>query len=141
MNLESHAVVGYGIDIAKYNNSEYKQALKYLNRDFSKLAEIVINTPYVYDSTININGFSNVIYVPAIIPVVSSKNDAIKTYTKQEANDELIRYIRIMLMRIQGSDDYVFDNAFTTADVDALMLEISQFVNTHAGEVNYVKID
>lgn len=137
MSLEPSVINGYGIDIANYRNDKYREALDYLNRNFYDLADEIDNTPCVYDTAINTDEFTNVIYIPAIVPV--NLGNKIRIFTTEEANQALIDYIRQMLVLIQTDDDvFSFETPFTKDDIEILMQDITKFVNKNADEVNYV---
>lgn len=137
MSLEPSVINGYGIDIANYRNNKYREALDYLNRNFYDLADEIDNTPCVYDTAINTDEFTNVIYIPAIVPV--NLGSKIRIFTIKEANKALIDYIRQILVLIQTEDDiFSFETPFTKDDLEILMRDITKFVNKNANEVNYV---
>ena len=137
MSLEPSVINGYGIDIANYRNDKYREALDYLNRNFYDLADEIDNTPCVYDIAINTDEFTNVIYIPAIVPV--NLGNKIRIFTTEEANQALIDYIRQMLVLIQTEDDvFSFETPFTKDDIEILMKDITKFVNENADDVNYI---
>lgn len=137
MSLEPSVINGYGIDIANYRNNKYREALDYLNRNFYDLADEIDNTPCVYDTAINTDEFTNVIYIPAIVPV--NLENKIRIFTIKEANKALIDYIRQMLVLIQTGDDvFSFETPFTKDDIEILMKDITKFVNENADEVSYI---
>lgn len=137
MSLEPSIINGYGIDIANYRNDKYREALDYLNRNFYDLADEIDNTPCVYDTAINTDEFTNVIYIPAIVPV--NLGNKIRIFTTKEANQALIDYIHQMLVLIQTGDDvFSFETPFTKDDIETLMKDITKFVNENADEVNYI---
>lgn len=137
MSLEPSLINGYGIDIADYKNDKYSEALDYLDRNFYDLADEINNTPCVYDTAINTDEFTNVIYIPAITPV--NLQNEVHIFTREEANQTLINYIRQILTLIQTEDDvFSFETPFTPDDIDALMQDIAKFVNENADEINYV---
>lgn len=137
MSLEPSIINGYGIDIANYRNDKYREALDYLNRNFYDLADEIDNTPCVYDTAINTDEFTNVIYIPAIVPV--NLRNKISIFTIKEANQALIDYIRQMLVLIQTEDDvFSFETPFTKDDIEILMKDITKFVNENADEVSYI---
>lgn len=137
MSLEPSLINGYGIDIADYKNDKYSEALDYLNRNFYDLADKIDNTPCVYDTAVNTGEFINVIYIPAITPV--SLQNEIHIFTREEANQALIDYIRQMLVLIQTEDDvFSFETPFAPDDIDVLMQDITKFVNENVDEINYV---
>ena len=137
MSLEPSLINGYGIDIANYKNDKYSEALDYLNRNFYDLADEIDNTPCVYDTAVNTDEFTNVIYIPAIVPV--NLGNKIRIFTIEEANQALIDYIRQMLVLIQTEDDvFSFETPFTKDDIEILMKDITKFVNENADDVNYV---
>ena len=137
MSLEPSVINGYGIDIANYRNDKYREALDYLNRNFYDLADEIDNTPCVYDTAINTDEFTNVIYIPAIVPV--NLGNKISIFTIKEANQALIDYIRQMLVLIQTEDDvFSFETPFTKGDIEILMKDITKFVNENADEVSYI---
>lgn len=137
MSLEPSVINGYGIDIANYRNDKYREALDYLNQNFYDLADEIDNTPCVYDTAINTDEFTNVIYIPAIVPV--NLGNKIRIFTTEEANQALIDYIRQMLVLIQTEDDvFSFETPFTKDDIEILMKGITKFVNENADEVNYI---
>lgn len=137
MSLEPSVINGYGIDIANYRNDKYREALDYLNRNFYDLADEIDNTPCVYDTAINTDEFTNVIYIPAIVPV--NLGNKIRIFTTEEANQALIDYIRQMLVLIQTEDDvFSFETPFTKDDIEILMQDITKFVNKNADEINYI---
>lgn len=137
MSLEPSFINGYGIDIADYRNDKYNEALDYLNQNFYDLGDKIDNTPCVYDTAINTDEFTNVIYIPAIVPV--NLGNKIRIFTIKEANQALIDYIRQMLVLIQTEDNvFSFETPFTKDDIEILMQDITKFVNKNADEVNYV---
>lgn len=137
MSLEPSVINGYGIDIANYRNDKYREALDYLNRNFYDLADEIDNTPCVYDTAVNTDEFTNVIYIPAIVPV--NLGNKIRIFTTEEANQALIDYIRQMLVLIQTEDDvFSFETPFTKDDIEILMQDITKFVNENADEVSYI---
>lgn len=137
MSLEPSFINGYGIDIADYRNDKYSETLDYLDRNFYDLADEINNTPCVYDTAINTDEFTNVIYIPAITPV--NLQNEVHIFTREEANQTLIDYIRQILTLIQKEDDvFSFETPFTPDDIDALMQDIAKFVNENADEINYV---
>ena len=137
MSLEPSVINGYGIDIANYRNDKYREALDYLNRNFYDLADEIDNTPCVYDTAVNTDEFTNVIYIPAIVPV--NLENKIRIFTIKEANKALIDYIRQMLVLIQTGDDvFSFETPFTKDDIEILMKGITKFVNENADEVSYI---
>lgn len=137
MSLEPSLINGYGIDIADYTNDKYSEALDYLNQNFYDLGDEIDNTPCVYDTAINTDEFTNVIYIPAIVPV--NLGNKIRIFTIKEANQALIDYIRQMLVLIQTEDNvFSFETPFTKDDIEILMQDITKFVNKNADEVNYV---
>ena len=137
MSLEPSVINGYGIDIANYRNDKYREALDYLNRNFYDLADEIDNTPCVYDTAVNTDEFTNIIYIPAIVPV--NLGNKICIFTIEEANQALIDYIRQMLVLIQTEDDvFSFETPFTKDDIEILMKDITKFVNENADEVIYV---
>ena len=137
MSLEPSIINGYGIDIANYRNDKYREALDYLNRNFYDLADEIDNTPCVYDTAINTDEFTNVIYIPAIVPV--NLGNKIRIFTTEEANKALIDYIRQMLVLIQTDDDvFSFETPFAKDDIEILMKDITKFVNENADEVSYI---
>ena len=137
MSLEPSLINGYGIDITNYKNDKYSEALDYLNRNFYDLADEIDNTPCVYDTAVNADEFTNVIYIPAIVPV--NLGNKIRIFTIEEANQALIDYIRQMLVLIQTEDDvFSFETPFTKDDIEILMKDITKFVNENADDVNYV---
>lgn len=137
MSLEPSLIYGYGIDIADYKNDKYSEALDYLNRNFYDLADEIDNTPCVYDTAVNTDEFTNVIYIPAVVPV--NLGNKIRIFTIEEANQALIDYICQMLVLIQTEDDvFSFETPFTPDDIDILMHDIAKFVNENADEINYV---
>ena len=137
MSLEPSLINGYGIDIANYKNPKYSEALDYLNRNFYDLADEINNTPCVYDTAVNTDEFTNVIYIPAIVPV--NLGNEIRIFTIEEANQALIDYIRQMLVLIQTDDDvFSFETPFTKTDIEVLMKDITKFVNENADEINYI---
>lgn len=137
MSLEPSLINGYGIDITNYENNKYSEALDYLNRNFYDLADEIDNTPCVYDTAVNTDEFTNVVYIPAVTPV--KLQTEIHIFTKEEANQALIDYIRQMLVLIQTDDDvFSFETPFTKADIEILMKNITKFVNENADEINYV---
>ena len=137
MSLEPSIINGYGIDIANYRNDKYREALDYLNRNFYDLADEIDNTPCVYDTAINTDEFTNVIYIPVIVPV--NLRNKISIFTIKEANQALIDYIRQMLVLIQTEDDvFSFETPFTKDDIEILMKDITKFVNENADEVSYI---
>lgn len=137
MSLEPSFINGYGIDIADYRNDKYSETLDYLDRNFYDLADEINNTPCVYDTAINTDEFTNVIYIPAITPV--NLQNEVHIFTREEANQTLIDYIRQILTLIQKEDDvFSFETPFAPDDIDALMQDIAKFVNENADEINYV---
>lgn len=137
MSLEPSMINGYGIDISDYKNDKYSEVLDYLNRNFYDLGDEVQNTPCVYDTAINTDTFTNVIYIPAVIPVeVQTK---IHVFTRKEANQALANYIRQLLTLIQTDDDvFSFETPFKPADIEILMQDITRFINENADDINYV---
>lgn len=137
MSLEPSLIYGYGIDIADYKNDKYSEVLDYLNQNFYDLADEIDNTPCIYDTAVNTDEFTNVIYIPAITPV--NLQNEIHIFTRNEANQALIDYIRQMLTLIQTEDNvFSFETPFTEDDIEILMQDIAKFVNENADEINYV---
>lgn len=137
MSLEPSIINGYGIDIGDYKNDKYSKVLDYLNRNFYDLGDEIQNTPCVYDTAINTDTFTNVIYIPAVIPVeVQTK---IHVFTRKEANQALANYIRQLLTLIQTDDDvFSFETPFKPVDIEILMQDITRFINENADDINYV---
>lgn len=137
MSLEPSMIDGYGIDISDYKNDKYSEVLDYLNRNFYDLGDEIQNTPCVYDTAINTDTFTNVIYIPAVIPVeVQTK---IHVFTRKEANQALANYIRQLLTLIQTDDDvFSFETPFKPEDIEILMQDITRFINENADDINYV---
>lgn len=137
MSLEASPINGYGIDIANYKNDKYSEVLDYLNRNFYDLADEIDNTPCVYDTAVNTDEFTNIIYIPAVTPV--KIGNKIRIFTEDEADQTLTDYIRQMLILIQTEDDvFSFETPFTKDDIEILMQDITKFVNENADEINYV---
>lgn len=137
MSLEASIINGYGIDISDYKNDKYSEVLDYLNRNFYDLGDEIQNTPCVYDTAINTDTFTNIIYIPAVIPVdVQTK---IHVFTRKEANQALANYIRQILTLIQTDDDvFSFETPFKPEDIEILMQEITRFINENADNISYV---
>lgn len=137
MSLEASIINGYGIDIGDYKNDKYSEALDYLNRNFYDLGDEIQNTPCVYDTAINTDTFTNIIYIPAIIPV--DIQNKIHVFTRKEANRALANYIRQLLTLIQTDDDvFSFETPFKPEDIEILMQDITRFINENADDINYV---
>lgn len=137
MSLEPSIINGYGIDIGNYKNDRYSEALDYLNRNFYDLGDEIQDTPCAYDTAANTDTFTNVVYIPAVIPVeIQSK---IHIFTRTEANQALANYIRQLITLIQ-TDDYVFsfETPFKPADIEILMQDINKFINENAENISYV---
>ena len=137
MSLEPSMINGYGIDISDYKNDKYSEVLDYLNRNFYDLGDEIQNTPCVYDTAINTDTFTNVIYIPAVIPVeVQTK---IHIFTRKKANQALANYIRQLLTLIQTDDDvFSFETPFKPEDIEILMQDITKFINENADDISYV---
>ena len=137
MSLEASIINGYGIDISDYKNDKYSEVLDYLNRNFYDLGDEIQNTPCVYDTAVNTDTFTNIIYIPAIIPVdVQTK---IHVFTRKEANQALANYIRQILTLIQRDDDvFSFETPFKPEDIEILMQDITRFINENADDISYV---
>lgn len=137
MSLEPSMIDGYGIDISDYKNDKYSEVLDYLNRNFYDLGDEIQNTPCVYDTAINTDTFTNVIYIPAVIPV--ELQTKIHVFTRKEANQALANYIRQLLTLIQTDDDvFSFETPFKPEDIEILMQDITRFINENADDINYV---
>lgn len=137
MSLEPNVIYGYGIDIANYHNDQYREVLDYLNRNFYDLSDEIQDTPCVSDTAVNSDEFTNVVYLPAIIPVCHLTK--IHDLTFNEANQALIDYIRQLLTLIQTDDDvFSFEKPFKPADIEILMQDITNFVNENADYICYV---
>lgn len=137
MSLEPNMINGYGIDISDYKNDKYSEVLDYLNRNFYDLGDEIQNTPCVYDTAINTDTFTNVIYIPAVIPV--EVQNKIHIFTRKEANQALANYIRQLLTLIQTDDDvFSFETPFKPEDIEILMQDITRFINENADDINYV---
>ena len=137
MSLEPSVIYGYGIDIANYQNDQYQEVLDYLNRNFYDLSDEIQNTPCVYDTAVNSDEFTNMIYIPAVIPV--GLLTKIPDFTMTEANQALIDYIRQLLTLIQTDDDvFSFETPFEPADIEILLQDITHFVNENADRICYV---
>lgn len=136
-HLKLTQINGYGIDIGKYKNNKYSEALDYFNRNFYDLGDEIQDTPCAYDTAANTDTFTNVVYIPAVIPVdVQSK---IHIFTKKEANQTLADYIRQLLTLIQTDDDvFSFETPFEPTDIEILMQDITRFINKNAGKISYI---
>lgn len=129
MSLEPSMINGYGIDISDYKNDKYSEVLDYLNRNFYDLGDEIQNTPCVYDTAINTDTFTNIIYIPAVIPVdVQTK---IHVFTRKEASQ--------ILTLIQTDDDvFSFETPFKPEDIEILMQDIARFINENSDDISYV---
>lgn len=137
MSLEPNVIYGYGIDISNYQNDQYQEVLDYLNRNFYDLGDEIQNTPCVYDTAVNTDEFTNVVYLPAIVPV--GLPTKIQDFTMKEANQALIDYIQQLLTLIQTDDDvFTFEKPFKPDDIEILMQDITNFVNDNADHICYV---
>lgn len=137
MSLEASIINGYGIDISDYKNDKYSEVLDYLNRNFYDLGDEIQNTPCVYDTAINTDTFTNVIYIPAVIPV--DIQSELHVFTRKEANQALANYIRQLLTLIQTDDDvFSFETPFKPTDIKTLMQDITKFINENADDISYV---
>ena len=137
MSLEPSIINGCGIDIGNYKNNKYSEALDYLNRNFYDLGDGIQDTPCAYDTSANTDTFTNVVYIPAVIPVETQNK--IHIFTRKEANQALSNYIRQLLTLIQTDDDvFSFETPFKPADIEILMQNITKFINENADNISYI---
>ena len=129
MSMQTIEHQGYGVDLGDFQST---------TENYNKVIANLINdddlTDYINDNSsaccattsVNANGFTYLVYIPAIIPVATNPRQ-VKTYTEAEAHDVIFKTIKDTIVNNHLTDDLA-DQKLT----DDFFRELRKFINKNA---------
>lgn len=129
MSMQNIEHQGYGVDLGAFHSAteNYNNVIAKLIDDDDVIDYLNDNSSACcVDTPINTDGFTYLVYIPAIIPVATNPRQ-VKTYTEAEAHDAIFKTIK----------DAIVDNhlAVDLADqqlTDDFFRELRKFVDKNA---------
>ena len=129
MSMQNIEHQGYGVDLGDFHSAitNYQEVIENLitNDDIQDY----INTNSLdccVDTPVNYDGFSYLVYIPAIIPVANNSRK-IKTYTEKEAKEAIFKTIKDAIINNHLADDLANKNS-----ADDFFSDLRKFVNKDA---------
>ena len=107
MSMQNIEHQGYGIDLGDFQSTteNYNEVIAKLIDDDDVIDYINNNSSACcVDTPINTDGFTYLVYIPAIIPIVTESRQ-IKTYTADEAYDAIFKTIKDAIIDNHLADD------------------------------------
>ena len=129
MSMQNIEHQGYGVDLGDFQstNQTHNKVITNLIDDDDVADYIDDNSSACCVATpVNANGFTYLVYIPAIIPIVTDPGQ-IKTYTADEAHDAIFNTIKDAIVNNQLAIDLT-DEQLT----DDFFRELRKFINENA---------
>ena len=96
MSMQNIEHQGYGVDLGQFQsaNENFDEVINDLMDNDDATDYINDNSlECVADTPVNSDGFSYLVYIPAVIPIINSPHK-IKTYTEGEAHEAIFKTIK-----------------------------------------------
>lgn len=129
MSMQTIEHQGYGIDLGDFHsaNENYNKVIGNLIDNDDIMDYISDNSSdCCVDVPINADGFTYLVYIPAIIPIATGSRQ-IKTYTADEAHNAIFKMIENVIVNNHLADDLA-DQQLT----DDFFRELRKFVDENA---------
>lgn len=129
MSMQNIEHQGYGVDLGEFQSA---------NENFNKVINDLIDnddaTDYisnnslecVADTPVNSDGFSYLVYIPAVIPIINSPHK-IKTYTEEEAHEAIFKTIKDAIVANNLDKSLIINKIY-----DQFFIELREFINKNA---------
>lgn len=129
MSMQNIEHQGYGVDLGEFQSAitNYEETIEALINNDNITDYINDNSSdCCIDTPVNADGFTYLIYIPAIIPVANNPHK-IKTYTEKEAKEAIFKTIKDAIV-----NNHLANNLANKNLADDFFSELRKFVNKDA---------
>lgn len=129
MSMQNIEHQGYGVDLG-----EFQSATENFNEVINNLIDNYDATDYINDNSlecvadtpVNSDGFSYLVYIPAVIPVTNNPHK-IKPYTEEEAHEAIFKTIKDAIVANNLDKSLILNK--TEAQ---FLIELREFIDKNA---------
>lgn len=129
MSMQNIEHQGYGVDLGAFHSAteNYNKVIAKLIDDDDVIDYLNDNSSACcVDTPINTDGFTYLVYIPAIIPIATESRQ-IKTYTADEAHDAIFKTIKDAIV-----DNHLADDLADKQLTDDFFHELRKFIDKNA---------
>lgn len=129
MSMQNIEHQGYGVDLGNFHSADenYNEIIAKLIDDDDFIDYISDNSSdCCVDTPINADGFTYLVYIPAVIPVVTDPGQ-IKTYTADEAHEAIFKTIKDAIV-----NNHLVAELADKQLTDDFFRELRKFINKNA---------